>query len=373
MTPLSGLVCYGLNRSIGGIGTYTQEIRQALLCLDWPFLSLHAGRATPQAGNVNLVSAHWLPGLLSLGQLEISWHAWRRGLSLVHDPTGVVPLFLTGARKITTIHDVIPYICPETSSRLDWLIYRFWLPLAVRRLDAVITDSQQSKADIVAHLSVSPEKVTVIPCAANKRYRPLETADIKPILTRHGLDFPYILYVGSIGARKNLPRLLEAYAQLRGWSTHWRLVIVGARKWKASPVYETVQRLNLAGHVHFTGFVEEEDLPALYNGADLFAFPSLYEGFGLPVLEAMACGVPVVTSNTSSLPEVAGDAALLVDPANVDAIAAAMRRILEDPALAADLRRRGLARAAEFSWERTARETIAVYEKVLRAPGQAGP
>jgi len=126
-----------------------------------------------------------------------------------------------------------------------------------------------------------------------------------------------------------------------------------------------VQRLELEHYVRFTGYVEEEDLPALYNGADLFVFPSLYEGFGLPVLEAMACGTPVVTSNTSSLPEVAGDAALLVDPYDVEEIATAMRRILEDEALTAELRAKGLARAKEFSWERTARETIAVYEKVL--------
>jgi glycosyltransferase involved in cell wall biosynthesis len=365
MTHLSGLILYGLDRTMGGIGTYSQELRNALLQQSWPLLQFHAGATAPKPGVVPLPGAYRLPGLLSLGQLQIAWQSRRRNLALVHDPTGAMPLFLTGCAKVGTIHDVIPYIYPTTSSRLDWLIYRFWLPLAVRRLDAIITDSRQSKADIVQYLPVPPEKVTVIPCAANKRYRPLPAADVQPVLARHGIDFPYILYVGSIAARKNLPRLLEAYAQLRGWSARWRLVIVGARKWKSSPVYETVQRLNLAAHVHFTGFVEEEDLPALYNGADLFAFPSLYEGFGLPVLEAMACGTPVVTSNSSSLPEVAGEAALLVEPTDVAAIAQAMRRILADEALAADLRARGLARAAQFSWERTARETIAVYEQVL--------
>lgn len=365
MKQLSGLILYGLDRTMGGIGTYTQEIKNALLQLNWPLLILHAGQTAPQSDVVGLFGARLLPGLLSLGQVQIAWYARRHNLVLVHDPTGAMPLFFTGCAKVATIHDVIPYVHPETSSRLDWLIYRFWLPLAVRRLDAVITDSQQSKADIVQYLPVSPEKVTVIPCAANKRYRPMTIEEITPALARHGLDFPYILYVGSIAARKNLPRLLEAYAQLRQWSTQWRLVIVGARKWKSSPVYETVQRLNLAEYVHFTGYVEEEDLPALYNGADLVTFPSLYEGFGLPVLEAMACGTPVVTSNSSSLPEVAGDAALLVEPTDVAAIAAAMRQLLEDKTLALELRARGLARAAQFSWERTARETIAVYEKVL--------
>ena len=136
-------------------------------------------------------------------------------------------------------------------------------------------------------------------------------------------------------------------------------------KWKFTPIFETVQRLGLEPHVHFTGYVEEEDLPAVYNGADLFVFPSLYEGFGLPVLEAMASGTPVITSNCSSLPEVGGDAAILIDPYDVDAIAEAMQQVLLNPTLAASLRVKGLAHAKKFSWERTAQETIAVYERVL--------
>jgi glycosyltransferase involved in cell wall biosynthesis len=193
----------------------------------------------------------------------------------------------------------------------------------------------------------------------------MAAAEVAPILREYGVEPPYILYVGALESRKNLPRLLEAYARLRAWSPQWRLVIVGARKWKFSPIFDTVQRLALEGHVTFTGYVADEHLPALFTGADLFAFPSLYEGFGLPVLEAMACGAPVVTSNTSSLPEVAGDAALLVDPYDVEQIAQAMWLVLSQPALAAQLRAKGLARAAQFTWERTARETIAVYERVL--------
>lgn len=143
-------------------------------------------------------------------------------------------------------------------------------------------------------------------------------------------------------------------------------MIVGARKWKSSPIFATVQALGLEPHVTFTGYVADEHLPALYSGADLFAFPSLYEGFGLPVLEAMACGAPVVTSNTSSLPEVTGDAALLVDPTDVAQLADAMCLVLSQPALAAELRAKGLARAVQFSWERTARETLSVYEHVMK-------
>ena len=359
-----GLLAYGLDRNLGGIGTYTRELLAALQRLDCPVTVLHAG-CSDEKDVFCLPGARLLPGLLTLGQIEIAIQARRHHLQLVHDPTGSAPLYLTAARRVVTIHDVIPYVYPETSTRLDWLIYHTWLPMAVRRMHAIITVSQASKQDIMRYLSVPREKIMVIPEAAGAHYRPLSQEIIQPALLRYGVTFPYILYVGSLESRKNLPRLLQAYAQLREWSQQWRLVIVGARRWKYTPIFDTVQELGLQSHVHFTGYVEEEDLPALYNGADLFVFPSLYEGFGLPVLEAMACGTPVITSNTSSLPEVAGDAALLVDPYDVDAIAGAMRQVLESPTLAAEMREKGLAQASRFSWERTARETVAVYKQVL--------
>jgi glycosyltransferase involved in cell wall biosynthesis len=361
-----GLIAYGLGRSPGGIGRYTREIGIALRREGLELTLLQAGRAPEQNGTVGLPGARLLPGLLTIGQLEIAGIARQRKLALVHDPTGAMPLLLTGVRRIATVHDVIPFAYPGSSTALDWLIYHFWLPLAIRRLDAVITDSQQSKADILGDLPVKPEKLVVIPAAANPHYRPLRQEEVASIIERNKIHAPYILFVGSIEPRKNLLRLLQAYARLREWSMKWRLVIVGARNyWKSSPVVQAVQAMRLQESVTFTGYVPDADLPALYNGANLFCFPSLYEGFGLPVLEAMACGTPVVTSNTSSLPEVAGDAAILVDPYNVDEIAEAMQRVLSDPDLAADLRGKGLERAKQFSWDRTARETIAVYEKIL--------
>jgi glycosyltransferase involved in cell wall biosynthesis len=310
-----------------------------------------------------------LPALLTLGQWSIARAAKEHGLSLVHDPTGTAPLLLCGARRVVTIHDVIPFIYPQTSTLLDKLIYRAWLPFATHQLDAIITDSTCSKVDIVRYLGVRPEMVTAIPAAANADYHPRSPADIQPTLERYGIQQPFLLSVSSIEARKNLPRLLEAFTILRQWQPGLKLVIVGARRWKFSSVFETVKQLQLEPDVHFTGFVAEADLPALYNGADLFVFPSLYEGFGLPVLESMASGTPVITSRVSSLPEVAGNAAILVDPYNVDTIAQAMWQVLQDPQLAANLREKGLAWANQFSWERTARETLAVYERVLQGTG----
>ena len=360
-----GIVHYGLDRQAGGIGRYTTKLSGALAGQGVDTLRLWAGVRPLQADGAALPKAYLLPGLLTFGQVEIAWLARRRRLDVVHDPTGALPLLLTGAARVVTIHDAIPYVYPQTSTRLDWLIYHVWLPLAVRQADAVITVSEQSRKDILTHLPVLPERVVVVSEAADRRFHPMEPAEVAPILRTYDVQQPYILYVGALESRKNLPRLLEAYALLREWSPQWRLVIVGARKWKFSPIFDAVQRLGLETHVTFTGYVEDEHLPALYAGADLFAFPSLYEGFGLPVLEAMACGTPVVTSNASSLPEVAGDAALLVDPYDVEQIAQAMWLVLSQPALAAALREKGLARAAQFSWERTARETIAVYERVL--------
>ncbi len=361
-----GLLVYALDRSPSGIGQYTRRLLRGFAQLDCSPLVLRAGGGWQGTDVRPLPGCGRLPVLLSLGQLQIAQAARERQLDLVHDPTGVAPLALCPAKRVATIHDVFPLSIPGYSAALESLIYRVWLPWIVTRLDAVITDSRCSQRDICKHLKMPEEKVIPIPHAAGSHFHPVEESEISPVLRRYNLVQPYILYVGSVEPRKNLLRLLEAYALLRGSSPHYRLVIVGARNyWKSSPVAQAVEDKGLQDSVTFTGYVADEDLPALYSGADLFCFPSLYEGFGLPVLEAMACGTPVITSNTSSLPEVAGEAALLVDPYNLQDITAAMRQVLEEPGLAEDLRQRGLQRAAGFTWEETARRTIAVYEQVL--------
>ncbi|NMB90815.1 MAG: glycosyltransferase family 4 protein, partial [Chloroflexi bacterium] len=315
-----------------------------------------------------LPGAGRVPGLLTLGQVEIALLARRHGLELLHDPVGVYPFALAGCARVVTVHDAFPCVRPQTSTALERLLYRYWLPVALGQAGAVITVSAQSQADILRYYALPAEKVTVIPIARDPRFCPLPPEAVRPVLERHHIRGAYILYVGSLQPRKNLLRLLAAYRRLRAWSPGWRLVIVGARNYRQSiPVVAAIQDLGLEEWVQFTGFVEEEDLPALYNGADLFVFPSLYEGFGLPPLEAMACGVPVVTSNVSSLPEVVGDAALLVDPYQEEQIYTAMRRVLEDPQLAEDLRHKGLQRAARFTWQRMAEETLAVYREVLHS------
>jgi len=360
-----GLIAYGLNRAETGIARYTRELIAGLQQAEIDITILQTDQTMHGKKNIRLKGSKFLPGLLTFGQIEIARLAYQKNLALVHDTTGCAPLWLTRASRLVTIHDVIPYIYPETSTKLDWLIYRFWLPLIVQRLDSIITASEHSKMDILRYLPVKPENITVIPEAASPIYQPLSSTEVEHTLSRHRINFPYILYVGSIQARKNLTRLLEAFAQVRHWAQKWKLVIVGAAQWKYASVFETLEQLQLTSNVHFTNYVAESDLPALYNGASLFVFPSLYEGFGLPVLEAMACGTPVITSNCSSLPEVTGEAAILVDPVDTNAIALAMRRVLEEPDLARTLKEKGIARAQQFSWKQTARRTAQVYERLL--------
>jgi len=360
-----GLITYGLDRAPTGIARYSRELIAALQRAKTNVTILQTEKVAGGTRTVGLRASRFLPGLLTFGQIEIARISRQKKLALVHDPTGCAPLLLTGAKRVVTIHDMIPYIYPETSTRLDWLIYHIWLPLIVQRLDSIITVSKQSKRDILRYLPVQPEKITVIPAAASTSYQRMNRPQIEQALSHHGIRFPYILYVGSIQARKNLVRLLEAYAQVCNWSQNWKLVIVGAAHWKYSSVFETLERLKLTANVHFTGYAAESDLPALYNGASLFVFPSLYEGFGLPVLEAMACGTPVITSNCSSLPEVAGDAAILVNPTDIDALAFAIRQVLEQPDLALSMQEKGIAQAQQFSWEQSARRTKEVYERVL--------
>ncbi len=363
-----GLVAYGLERPLQGIGRYTVELGAALAGAGVDVVPLWTGRRVRGNGGLALPGSRLLPGLLTVGQAEIAWLAHRHGLDLVHDPTGSIPLGLTRTGRVATIHDTIPYILPETCTRLDRLIYRCWLPLITPSLDAIVTISKTSRADICRYLPVRPEDVAVVPDAAGRRFRVLDEGSVRPALAKYHVERPYVLAMGSASPRKNVGGLLEAFALLRRWTGRRQLVVVGGRAAGWSSLLKTAERLGLGDSVHFAGCVDDQDLPALYSGADLFVFPSLYEGFGLPVLEAMACGTPVVTSNSSSLPEVAGDAALLVDATDPEQIALAMLRALSEAGLSAELRERGLARSALFTWERTARATVEVYERLLQ-PG----
>jgi len=268
------------------------------------------------------------------------------------------------APVVTTIHDISFEHFPATFARRSRLRMHLTIPWSARRSAAVVTGSEFSRQDLIATYGLQPERVSVTPYAPDQRFRPLSADGVKQRLNRFGLPAGYLLCVGNLQPRKNIRRLVEAYAGLRS-DLRPPLVIVGQAGWRYRDIYDAIRKHRLTRSVHFTGFVDIDELVALYGGAAAFAYPSLYEGFGLPVIEALACGVPTLASNRSSIPEVAGDAALLVDPDSVEAIQAGLERVLSDETLRAKLAVAGPHRAAQFSWARCAEATVACYLRAL--------
>ncbi len=263
---------------------------------------------------------------------------------------------------VVSFHDMTLSLVPQYHTLKKRLLTSSLIPLVARSARRILAPSESTRRDVVRLLGVDPGRVCVIPYAAAPGFRP-DPGRLQHLADAYGIRPPYLLYVGTLEPRKNLVRVLRAFARVVPSLRDHRLVVAGDRGWKYSAVLEEAARPDLARRIVLPGYVAEEDLPALYTHAVAFVYPSLYEGFGLPVVEAMACGAPVLTSRTSSLGEVAEGAAWLVDPENEDALAEGLHALATDEGLRRDLRARGLARAAEFSWERTGRETAAVYRE----------
>ncbi|MHB8217440.1 MAG: glycosyltransferase family 4 protein [Candidatus Sulfotelmatobacter sp.] len=276
----------------------------------------------------------------------------------------IVPPFCN-CRSVVSIHDIIFERFPEFFPRFETFRSKLLVRWSARRADHVVTLSEFSKSEIVNTYGLHPEKVSVIYEAPPEEFRPIDKEKCREEIERkYGVRSPFVLYVGRLQARKNVLRLVEAFARLSAKGIAEKLVIVGRQDWRADKVSARVVELGLSDKVIFTGYADWADLPVFYNAAELFVFPSICEGFGIPVIEAMACGVPVVTSYGSSLEEVAGGAAILADPYSVDSIANAMARVLGDADLQISLREAGLKRAAEFSGRRKAAQTMEIYRKV---------
>lgn len=273
-------------------------------------------------------------------------------------------------RRVITIHDLTVLLFPqfhppERCEALGPALIR-----AAARADRILVDSDATRRDVLRHLGTPPRKVVTVPLAPGPLCRPRQAAELRPALTRFGLAYrQYLLHLGTIEPRKNLPRLLRVFLQLRREGVGLPLVLAGPAGWDGGEVDRTAEELGIGPALVRTGYVSDEDAAALLAGAACLVYPSYYEGFGLPVLEAMASGTPVVASNTSSIPEVAGDAALLVSPEDEAGLLAALQVLLKDPERQEDMCRRGLARAAAFTWERTARETLAAYRDTVENAG----
>ena len=271
--------------------------------------------------------------------------------------------------SVITVHDLIFKLLPEHHKKLNYWFLNAAMPLFVKRADHVIAVSESTKTDLMTHYGTAEEKVTVVYEAAAPSFVPQSPDRIAEVRTRYVLPERYLLAVGTIEPRKNYARLVEVLANLRRDDPELRLVVAGAEGWLSASFYEAITRFDQSDAVIRPGWVTDADLPALYAGAEALVQASLYEGFGLPVLEAMAVGVPVACSATSSLGEIAGGAALTFDPGDVEGITTTIRHLLDDSELREDLRTRGLARAAKFSWRKAAQETWAVYEHVAKNAG----
>ena len=284
---------------------------------------------------------------------------------VAHFTNGMIPIG-TPVSTIVTIHDMSLRLYPQCHPVRRLLLNRPLMHVAIRDAASIVTVSDSARRDLLRLHGVPADRVSVVHEAASPAFQPIDDrAELERVRVRYNLPPRFILYVGTIEPRKNLVRLIEAFADARARGVPHHLVCVGPYGWASRDLSSRIQRLGLKDLVHFTGYVRFEDLPAIYNLGDFFVFPSLYEGFGLPVVEAMASGIPVITSSTSSLGEIAADAAETIEPTSTEAIAAAIVRLATDEDRRRDLAERGRRRAQMFSWAQTAKQMLAVYHRAL--------
>jgi glycosyltransferase involved in cell wall biosynthesis len=291
----------------------------------------------------------------------------RERADLLHALGFVSPIGWRG-RTVVTVYDLSFMRFPEVYNRPNRVYLNTFAPPSLRRADRVITISEDARRDVIELCGVPPERVTTILLAADDRFQPAPADEIAAFRALHGLPERFVLYLGTLQPRKNIETLVRAYAQLRNeGSDNHALVIAGGRGWQFDSIFNLIRELGIEAFVHLPGFVPDDEQPLWYSSATVFAFPSRYEGFGLPLLEAMACGAPVVSSSASSLPEVVGDAGMLVDPSDVEGWCSALHQLLEDEPRRAALAAAGRGRAQAFSWRRMAAETVQVYREVLES------
>jgi len=362
-----------------GIGRFVRGLVNSVTALDTTdqFLLLHA---TPNPGRVVTYprGRHVSRRVLRISErwLNIAWHRlqiplpadWLTGpIDLFHSPDFVMPP-IRAARSILTVHDLAFLLRPECADARLRAYLEKTVPRSVHRADFVVADSENTRNDVICLLGVPPERVTVVPGGVDPSFQPIEDHD-QLMALRHriglGATTPYILFVGMIEPRKNLVGLVEAFDILKSRRPlPHKLIVVGRRGWLWEATMARVDRSPYRSEIIFPGFIPDDHLAALYSAAETFAFPSHYEGFGLPVLEAMACGTPVVASRASSLPEVVGDAGMQVDPDDPESLASALELLALNPEMRADFRVRGLQRAASFTWEASAQTMLDVYHTV---------
>jgi glycosyltransferase involved in cell wall biosynthesis len=354
---------YGLSRARAGVGVYTKEILHAM-AVDRPDCRMTV--YVPHDVHMDAgpgVTPRRMPDTRFVGR-HVQWPAQLRRLApdAYFGPAGVLPLMDVGCPSVITVHDLAIYRNPDWFPRRQPLSTRWVVPRSLARADVVIAVSNNTGLDLQDLFGVPRSRIEVVPEGVSSSFRPMGGEDLDEARARLRLPDRFILFVSTIEPRKNLGTLLEAWAMMRDRPD---LVVVGGWGWRYEPIREQMQRLGPGVH-HLEG-LDPAELPAVYNLALVLAHPAWYEGFGLPPLEAMACGTPVVVSDRSSLPELVGDAGLVVPAGEPDAWRAALERLAGDAEAAADLRRRGIVRAAEFSWWRAGELTWRAIDRAVRA------
>ncbi len=351
-----------------GVGTYVAQLLRHLPAThpQWEYI-LYSNKPLPVLDMVGLTPVpHYFPTSRWVWeQFHLPRIITQSGADLCHFMNNSAP-WATRLPYVLTIHDASLFLFQQYHPRSRLLALRLLLPQAARRAEVVITVSHASRQELIDVLQLPPEKVRVVHNAVSCEFQPLRDEEKRTQLRqKHQLPAQFVLYVGTIEPRKNLLRLIAAFGQTQKMHPDCHLVLAGPKGWLMNgDVEKEIKAAELVGKVHYLGFVPPEDLPGIYSLATLFAFPSLHEGFGLPILEAMACGTPVLTSNRSAMPEVSGTAAYLVDPESITAIAEGLHLLLQSADRRAWHSAQGLARVQQFSWTKAAQETAAIYEQV---------
>lgn len=364
-----------LNQS-AGIGRLVRELISELARTEQTqnfrlFVSGQSRRFNQQPPGANFtwkptpISDRWLARLWHKLRIPLPIETFTGGVDLYHATDFVLPPTLKRTRTIVTVHDLSFVHVPEAASPRLKVYLDQVVPSSVHRADHVLADSEATRQDVINLYKVKPDKVTTLYSGVNASFRAVDV-DLDYLSRKYNIPkYPFIFSIGTVQPRKNYIRLIQAVAKLREQKVDVNLVIAGGKGWLEDPIYAEVNRLQLADHVHFIGFADDADLPMLYSAARCVAYASLYEGFGFPVLEGMACGTPVVTSNVSSLPEVAGNSALMVDPYNVDQLADALKTAIVDEDIRTRMIETGLEQAGQFTWQDSAHKLLQVYNSLL--------
>jgi len=362
----------------GGIGRYVRELTSTLATLDNSnqYKLFVAGATQSQLPPPLATNFRWKSSRITPEWFARLWHRARFPLpveiftgkiDLFHATDFVLPPTLSHTKTLLTVHDLSFIRVPEAATPSLRSYLNKVVPRSVKKADHILADSQATKDDLVELYRVSPDKITVLLSGVNHQFKPV-TDQVLLMQTRqkYGLkNYPYLLSVGTVQPRKNYSRVIQALYELHQQGHELHYAIAGGKGWLNDEMYTTIEQTNMQDYVHLLGFVDDEDLPALYSAADCLIITSLYEGFGLPILEAMASGTPVITSNLSSLPEVAGSAGILVDPLNTEAITHAIYEIITDDSKHRQLIEAGHQQVEKFTWEKSAQQLRSVYESLL--------